>query len=669
MFAKSRFLILIVLAIITFVVAGCDELLEDEQPHQVAAKFADAYNANDTWLVYWYICGSNLESDGAAASGDIEELLKTKLPPNVKVLIQAGGSNQWHNAVIKAGYTNRYLYDENGFHELETTQDTDMGAPETLAGFLQYGKEKFNADHKIFIFWDHGGGSAFGVCQDERTNNVLDLNEIHDAFASVFDNSAENPPFEVIGFDTCLMATYEMANDLHGFAKYMVASEEVEPGNGWEYTGWVSALAQNPALGGAGLGQAICDTYYAGCEETWSEDEVTLSVIDLSKIPQLRTAYENFGIEALRLSEQDPRKFFSMFGRSAKRAENYGGNTRERGYSDMIDLGDLAQKSKNLLPQSSENLIAAINDTVVYKVNGAYRDKGSGISGFYPYDGGDQIFGMYSKVYAAPLPQKCLYYHLIYGVMPQEGKNLLANAPVQQQPVLAPTQKQKIFSIEDLEDTKIQVDKKNNAYVKLSKEQIDILSSVRCNLVYVDEESDVILNLGSDVNIKIDWDKGTFTDNFDGTWPMLDGHPIYIEVTASEENYILYSVPIKLNGIRCNLAVVYNYDSGKYKILGARRINSQQGMADKNLIKLKAGDTITTLHYGMTLSEDDTDFTEVEVDTFKITDKVKIEDEDIGDGEYLYCFEFVTPNNESATSEYINFTINNGEITTNQIEE
>ena len=112
----------------------------------------------------------------------------------------------------------------------------------------------------------------------------LSLNEIRDAFASVYDNSPENPPFEIVGLDTCLMATYELADDLYGFAKYMVASEEVEPGNGWEYTGMLTALANNPAMSGAGIGQAICDSYYKGCENSWTEDNVTLSVVDLSNI-------------------------------------------------------------------------------------------------------------------------------------------------------------------------------------------------------------------------------------------------------------------------------------------------------------------------------------------------------------------------------------------------
>ena len=639
-----------------------DDSPETERP-KPTVEFKDSYDKNDTWLVYWYVCGSNLESEGGAATADIEEMMNSKLPANVKVLIQAGGSNQWHNAVVKSGRTNRFLYDADGLHELETIADADMGSPDTLASFLKYGADNFNVDHKVFIFWDHGGGSAFGVCQDERTNNVLDLNEIRDSFAAVFNASEEKPPFEIIGFDTCLMATYEMANDLYGFAKYMVASEETEPGNGWEYTGLLTALGNNPAMGGDALGKEICDTYYEGCRRTWTEDAITLSVIDLSKIPQLRTAYENFGIEALKLSAQDPRRFFSNLGRNAKRAENYGGNTRERGYSDMIDLGDLAQKSRDLLPASSENLINAIDDAVVYKIQGEYRDKGSGISGFYPYDGGAQIFGMYSRVYAAPQPQKYLYQYLLSGSMPAEAVQLIQMSSAQ---LNKPTSGNKIFSIDDLEDISIKIDKSNNAYVQLTKEQMENLAGIRCNLAYVDTKNDVILYIGSDTSVKIDWDKGTCTDNFDGTWLMLDGHPVYIEVTAQEKNYDLYSVPIKLNGVRCNLEIAYNYKTSEYKILGARRMNNA-GMVDRNLIKLKKGDRITTLHYGMSISGDDNDFTEVEVDNFTINDNPKFSEETIGDGEYLYCFEFVTPNNESATSEYINFTIKDNKIFTSQL--
>ena len=650
----------------TLAISGCVEDIDIEQSPQPSAQhFADTFKPEDNWLVYWYVCGSNLESEYGSATKDINEMLQAKLPPNVKVLIQAGGSNEWKNPVIKSGATNLLLYSADGLQELATVEDSDMGDAETLATFLQFGKDNFQADHRVFVFWDHGGGSVFGLCQDERTENILTLNEVHDAFAAVFDASTENPPFEVIGFDTCLMATYEMANTLYGMSHYMVASEEVEPGNGWEYTSWLKSLGENPAMSGARLGQVICDSYYKGCESAWTEDTATLSVVDLTKIPNLRTAYENFGVEALRLSAQNPRKFFSQLGRSAKNSENYGGNTRESGYYDMVDIGDLAENAKDLLPQTSATLIRAIDDAVIHKVNGPYRTKGSGISGFYPYSGNERMYAMYNTVNAAPDSQKYLYNHLLRGYIPREATEILASTGLQELPEPLG---ENLFNIDDLADLTIQVDSKNNAFVQLTPEQLENIAYINCNLAYIDEENDIILYIGSDSNVKIDWKRGTVTDNFDATWPMLDGHPVYIEVIAVEDDYNLYSIPIKLNGVRCNLIASYDYKINSYKILGVRGVTTSGGMADKNLIKLKEGDKITTLHYGMTLSGDDSDFTEVEVDTLTFMENSKLADAKIGNGEYLYCFEFVMPNNESATSQFINFTVNNGTITTSEIE-
>lgn len=655
--------------IMAFTVAGCLDDIDIEEPahhsNTHAQEFKDTFNPNDEWLIYWYVCGSNLESDYGSATKDIEEMLEAKLPANVKVLIQAGGSNEWQNAFVRSGATNLFLYSADGLQELVTAADSDMGDPETVASFLQFGKDNFQADHRVFVFWDHGGGSLYGLCHDERTGNILSLNEVRDAFAAVYDANTENPPFEVIGFDTCLMATYETANTLYGYSHYMVASEEVEPGNGWQYTSWLKSLGENPAMSGARLGQIMCDSYYAGCEDTWSEDAVTLSVMDLTKLPNLRTAYENFGIEALRLSAQDPRKFFSQLGRHAKHSENYGGNTREKGYYNMVDIGDLANNSKNLMPQTSATLIRAIDDMVLHKVNGPYRNKGKGISGFYPYDGKDDSYAMFTRINAAPYSQKYLYHYLLRGSIPSEAQPILASTGLQELPQPIGGQ---LFNIANLEDLKIQVDKKNNAFVQLSEEQLDNISYINCNLAYLDVENDVILYLGSDANVKIDWKKGTVTDNFDGTWPMLDGHPVYIEVTAVEDDYNLYSIPIKLNGKRVNLEAAYQYSTGKYKILGARGLSSN-GMPDRNLTKLKAGDKITTLHYGATISGNDTDFTEADVDNFTLTKNFNLADEKIGAGEYLYCFEFVTANNESASSQFINFTVDeNGGITTNELE-
>ena len=630
----KKTILLIVILLIAFIGLMADDEEEDIQ-QTASVNFVDTYNDSDTWLIYWYLCGSNLESDYGSATADIEEMLKSQLPDNVKVLIQAGGSNEWKNRFVKAGKTNRLLYDSTGLHELETTANSDMGSADTLEKFLIYGKEHFNADHKVFIFWDHGGGSAFGLCHDEISNNILSLNDIREAFTKVYSPSETNPPFEMIGFDACLMATFDTANTIHGIARYMVASEETEPGNGWEYAGFLNGLSANPAMGGDHLGQIICDTYYEGCKDHWTEDEATLSVVDLAKMPALKAAYDAFSVEALRSSVQSPQKFFSSLGRSASKAENYGGNTRESSYYDMVDIGDFAEKSKAILPQTSQNLISTVNDAVIYKIQGKYRRKGSGISGFYPYDGEEEIYSLYAQQKAATLPQKCLYYHLIYGVMPPAANDVLNGK--YDIAVPKPTQKQQMFDIDSLEDLEVKVDKKNNAYVTLNDKMTELISTVYCNLAYVDTKKNVILYLGSDNDVDTDWEKGRFTSNFDATWLMLDGHPVFVEIVEENDDYDLYSVPVKLNGIKCNLQIAYDYKDHKYKILGAKRVTSNK-MPDKHLIKLKKGDKITTLHYGLSISGADSEFTEVEVDTFIIDNNPKFEREELNDGEYLYCF-------------------------------
>ena len=624
-----------------------------------------AYNSSDNWVVYWYICGSDLETEYGSATTDIEEMLDVNLPPNVKIVLQTGGSYEWQNDVMGNNVIGRYLYDASGLHELEMVPDADMGDKSTLQNFLQFGKDNFPADHRVFVFWNHGGGTTGGVCVDERTDNSLSLNDIQNAFAGVYGTSQEAPPFELVGFDACLMGTYDVANMLNGISRYMTASEEFEPSNGWDYAGWVRALAQNPSMDGATLGRSICDSYMIGCEEYGTEETATLSVVDLSRVPAVKSAYESFGVEALTQAKNNPQKFFSDFGRDAQRAENYGGNTREQGYSNMVDLGDLAYRAQHIMPRTAPQLMNSIDNAVVYKVQGKYRRRGSGLSGYYPYDGDVDNYSSYVDQDAASFAHKCLYYYLLSGEWPEEADEILAgNQSSVTVPVLPAQPSQKLCDVSQLEDTPVYIDNEGISYVSLSEQQMDMLSAVHCQLVYIDEKEDILLALGSDSNIIGDWDSGIFKDNFYGKWPMLDGHPVYVEITTEEDNYNIYSIPIKLNGVECNLQVSYTYNDEKYHIIGAWKGIDDNGMGDRHFMKLKAGDTITTIHYAMPLSSNTNEYVPVEAETFTIGSNPVFDDAETGDGLYGYFFEFVSPTGDSSFSQMVQFTIKNGEITT-----
>ena len=53
----------------------------------------------------------------------------------------------------------------------------------------------------------------------------------------------------------------------------------------------------------------------------------------------------------------------------------------------MADLGSLALNSSQLLPETYQAVVDALEKFVVYKVNGKYRPESAGLSCFYSYNG------------------------------------------------------------------------------------------------------------------------------------------------------------------------------------------------------------------------------------------------------------------------------------------
>ena len=660
---KKRISLLTALMMIALALTGCGstEPASSEQtlsPTETAGCAADTAIAEPgTWVIYWYLCGTDLESEGGAATADLEELTSVPLPENVKVVIQTGGTSEWHNDLVDPNYIERYVYDSEGLKKLEQLPLASMGDAATFADFLSFAGTNFPAENKMMLFWNHGGGSVAGVEFDQLyDNDSLTLTEIRQAFESTFTLSADNPPFEVVGLDTCLMATVDTAAAFSDIGRYLVASEETEPANGWYYSGFVGALAENTAMDGAELGQIICDTYVEGCELAGTQDAITLSVTDLSKIGSLLTAYDNIGKEALAYACEDP-TFFAELGRSALKAENYGGNTAEEGYTNMVDLGDLVRNSQNLLTENANAVLAALDECVIYKINGPYRQQASGLSCYYSYDGDQDNFNEYVSV-GTGTSFKYLYAYELFGTLPEDGMAYIADMQFTELP--------EVPSIEGsgLQDIPLTVDDEGYAVLSIGAEAANILAGVYFQLYYTDPANDTMLLLGRDNDIIADWDNGVFKDNFRGVWGSIDGNFVYLELSYEGEDYNLYNVPILLNGERYNLSVGYSFTDETYYILGASKPLDESGMADKNLVQLKEGDEITTLLYTMPISGDSTELTEIEAATFAVTANTSFAEADMGDGTFIMIYEMVDANNNAANSAAVIFTVENGEIST-----
>ena len=656
---KKLLTIITALLLAMFFLYGCED--EEEvltQSGQAVEGWEETPDEAGTWAIYWYLCGSDLESDAEAATMDLYELQCASLPENVQVIIETGGAREWYHEDVEAGQQGRYLYDSDGLTFLEAQPEADMGDPETLADFLSFCKENFPADHTMFLFWNHGGGSVSGAAFDEIYDyDSLTLDEMYQAFGSVYELSEENPPFDIVGFDTCLMATIDTAWMLSDVSHYLVASEEMEPGCGWSYDKWVQTLGDHPGIDGAALGQIICDSYMEGCEDIGMEQEATLSVVDLQKIQPLLNAYDDLGKEALTLACEDS-TFFAEFGRRAVQTENYGGNTPDQGYTNMVDMGHLVRNSEDLLPETAQAVLDALEECVIYNVSGDYRSEATGLSCYYSYNGDTDDFDGFLSISASPAFQY-LYDYELYGYMSDEGLAYMQDLGYEEEiPEITITQDT------ELEDFPLYVDEDGNSVLEIGSEAAATLQAVYYQLCYVSEEDDIILLLGRDNDIYMDWDEGIFRDNFRGVWGAIDGCLCYMEIVYEGNDYNLYSVPILLNGDEYNLRVVYSYTDEEYSILGARRGIDDNGMADKNLVQLEPGDEITTLHYAMTISGDEEEPEQVPVDTITVTEDTVFTEEDLGDGNFVIFYEMVDMQNNSYYSDLAYFAVEDGLIYT-----
>ena len=646
---KKKLLCLLLALLLVLPLAACGDDPDTPDRH------LDIDVESGTWSIYWYLCGSDLETNYGCATQDLMELMEVTLPENVRVVIQTGGAKEWQNNVVNADILQRYVYDSTGLTLVDELPPASMGDTATLTDFLRFCKTYYPAEHTAVLFWNHGGGSVNGAAFDERYYlDSLTLDEMRTAFGRVWPGDEADPPLELVGFDTCLMATVDVVDTFVGTARYLVASEEVEPGNGWNYTGWAGALAEDPTMDGAALGRIICDTYYAGCEAVGTQNKATLSLTDLTRCGPLLEAYEAFGAEALAEACEDP-SFFSRFARIAAQSENYGGNTREQGYTNMVDLGHMARQSTGLL-QTAGDVLTALEDCVLYRVNGPYRAEATGLSCYYSYNGDLDDLSGYTAVGAGEA-FKYFYSYELTGELDHAGMQYIADLNYHELPDVPN------LMTTEWDGLPLQVDENGVSSLTLGPEADSVLAGIGFSLYFLDDSSDIMLLLGTDNDMNADWENGIFTDNFRGVWGSIDGHLVYMELCFEGGDYNLYSIPILLGEDPYNLQVAYDFNTEEWSILGARPGIGESGMSDKELRLLQPGDVVTTVWYYSTISGDDG--TEAyTAEEFTVTAQTSFYEIPLPNGRYGMVFEMRDAMDHYAYTEPVFFLCDGGEIST-----
>ncbi len=357
--------------------------------------------AEKHYTIMVYMIGSNLESRNGAASSDINEMLASGIDlTDTNLILYTGGSQRWtaeipcdKNCVVDVSL------EPGEWVVASTEKNADMGASQTLSEFINFTVENYPAEHYALILWDHGGGPLWGYGVDELfSGDGLLLAEMQQAMEET-PFSPDNPAsigkkLDFVGFDACLMGNIETMITWSKYAKYYVGSEELEPGDGWDYH---FLQTFNETDDTVTITSAIVDAYGAYYEAKQSDvyhPDCTLSVTDLSKLLNMTIALDAFGKT---LADHVEAGNFATIEIARGDAKGFGfiGSEEDRSLFayDLVDIHSLAAELEEMVPGEAAALMEAAEALVVK--NYTNIDGAKGVSVYYPNSNKAQYFEMH----------------------------------------------------------------------------------------------------------------------------------------------------------------------------------------------------------------------------------------------------------------------------------
>jgi hypothetical protein len=292
------------------------------------------------WTILGYLAGDNNLS--GAAIDDINEMEIVGSTKEVNVVVQVDRAADYNRADDNWRSTRRYYITQDVDRKkitsklLEDLGPTNTGDSRFIKDFIRDARHAYEAKRYCLILWNHGSGfyvppemltgadgpsrreidtrarhklnrSFFhasrekifslppklrGICYDDASNDCLDNKELQQVLAYMQDQIG-GAKIDVVGMDACLMTMIEIAYQIRNHARFLVGSEESEPGAGWPYDLILADVASTPTMEGGDLAKCIVNRYIESYDKPGPFDgDVTQAAIDLGKLTSLVTAVD-----------------------------------------------------------------------------------------------------------------------------------------------------------------------------------------------------------------------------------------------------------------------------------------------------------------------------------------------------------------------------------------
>ena len=585
----------------------------------------------DTATIMVYMCGTDLESRSSMGTYDLQEMLNARFGDEINLLVYTGGCKGWRNSAVSSSINQIWQIRGGKMVCLrDNLGSVSMTDPDTLSGYIRWCAANYPASRYELILWDHGGGSVSGYGYDEKfaSSGSMDLSGLDTALR---DGGVK---FDFIGFDACLMATVETALTMAPYADYLIASEETEPGVGWYYTDWLTALGENPSMPTIQIGQRIVDSFVETCAQKCRGQSTTLSVVDLAELETtLPEALSDFSQSTVQLLQ----------GKQFQTVATARSGAREFARSSKIDQVDLVHLSQNLGTKEGKALTEILLSAVKYNRTSSDMTNAYGLSIYFPgqkMSMVDRAASTYRQIGMDEMYTRCIRQ---YASMAASGQ-AASGAPSSPLPALLGTAggsagsdmvaallgeflsgsfgrvsgltgdntdflQERAMSDEDtaqyLKEHRFpgealvwQTGADGTPVLYLSEEQWGLVQALELNLFYDDGAG--YIDLGLDNVFKFDEAGGLLGKN-EGTWLAINEQPVAYYHSATVDDGDQYTitgrVPVLYNGSRAELILVFDNANPYGFVAGVQSVYSdgETDTAAKSQSELQAGDTLEFL--------------------------------------------------------------------------
>jgi hypothetical protein len=389
------------------------------------------------WLFMVYIAGQN--NLHKFVKLNLKSMSEEGSSPNVHVIAQVDEAGKDEITRLYVGKKKIKILEEH-----EPTEEFISGTQESLYRFVEWGIENFPAKKICLVLWNHGSGAIdphmwdrnwffdrdsnvfnfnentgllelrpltkMGTVGDMVLNEVSDkdrgiaFNEEHSVYLTntdltevierIQDDLLGGREIDIIAFDACLMGMIEVACQINFSVKYMVASEEIVPGNGLPYNRILKKFS-GPLLSPEKLALVMTQAYADEYEDVFAD--FTLSALNLEKIYALKLAMNDVATVLLRLIDSEYGEEFIEMLYAVRVSRKMTTTFFNRDYIDIIhtlqNIKDRVSRFKKLeeiaddvvfLQKAIDYVQQLMTECVISNVHGCNPVKASGLSMYWP---------------------------------------------------------------------------------------------------------------------------------------------------------------------------------------------------------------------------------------------------------------------------------------------